>query len=228
MCIVLITLSGGVNGTVRTEEKAYWNKDVARIVGIGESTVRKWCIELEKNGYKFIRGFKDSRAFLQHDLNAMIYFKSLVKDSSYSFPQAAEMVVSKYGGEKREGENDITAPVLPEKPVSMESIEQILGKFVTVSEEQMQNAKVMNEELLKRLEKQNEIMISLGLIIEEQNKMLKNARELYNLLTLREHLQYDIYHIERNENTNSTDDEADQEKIKKKRPIERIKSFFKK
>lgn len=151
---------------METEEKAFWNKDVAKILGIGESTVRKWCLELEKNGYKFIRGFKDSRAFLQHDLTAMTYFKSLVKDSNYTFSQAAEMVVSKYGGEKEQ--NGITEPVQKENKRSERSLEDMndnLEKLLEISreqlgimKEQLEISKNLNEKLLESIQKRDNII----------------------------------------------------------------------
>lgn len=211
-------LSGGVDRTLETEEKAYWNKDVARIVGIGESTVRKWCIELEKNGYKFIRGFKDSRAFLQHDLNAMIYFKSLVKDSSYSFSQAAEMVVSKYGGEKHGEDKTASVPVENERSKhSIDDLNENLSKLVKLAEEQVKIITEQNEVNKFLVEELREYKSK----IEKQDNLVKSLKEDMLLL---EQLNVEE---ERSEHVHEQKEQYDKER-KKKRLTERISSFFKK
>lgn len=43
-------------------ERAYWGKDVAKQLGIGRSTLTKWCLALESQGYPLVRGENNSRA----------------------------------------------------------------------------------------------------------------------------------------------------------------------
>ncbi|RYL93915.1 hypothetical protein EWI07_07050 [Sporolactobacillus sp. THM7-4] len=43
------------------QENAFWTKEVADILQIAESTLRKWCIQLEKNDYTFTKGTNGSR-----------------------------------------------------------------------------------------------------------------------------------------------------------------------
>ncbi len=188
---------------VQREEKAYWNKDVSRILEIGESTVRKWCLELEKNGYNFIRGHKDSRAFLQHDLNALAYFKDLTKVGNYSLEQAAKLVVERY---KDRGGTDITASVPGENELpnrSLQEIENSLKELVELSKEHID----LNRTLLKKLEERDSI-------IESQSLYIKRMNEETATLQLQESKH--VYAIE------------EEEEAKKKRTIERIKNFFKK
>lgn len=191
---------------MHTEEKAYWNKDVSRILGIGESTVRKWCLELEKNGYKFNRGYKDSRAFLQHDLNALAFFKECTKVGSYTLEQAAIRVVERY--QDRE-ENDITAPVHTEDNRSLQAIEEGIKKLVQLSEERLKIAEEqteMNKILLQKLDQRDSL-------IESQFRYIERLNEERTLLELSE--------------TEHENNIPETEEVKKKRMIERIKSFFK-
>lgn len=195
-----------MNLQLNKEEKAYWNKDVARILEIGESTVRKWCLELEKNGYEFIRGYKDSRAFLQHDLNALTYFKDLTKVGSYTLDQAAVLVVERY--QNREG-NDITAHVPDGDKRSIQAIEEGMKKLVELSEERLKMAveqSEMNKLLLKKLDQRDSL-------IESQFRYIERLNEEKTLVELAE--------------TQHVSDISMEVEAKKKRPIERIKSFFK-
>lgn len=193
------------------EERAYWNKDVARMLDIGESTVRKWCLFIEKHGYVFIRGNKDSRAFLQHDINALTYLKELTKTGSYTLDQAAKLVVEKYG--EREGENGITAPVTPDNEINLKNIEEMMKELVRISTEQLENSKAFNEELLKRLEEKDKIII-------EQQKKLEIAYEVNEERAIEERSSIHEYQEEY--------PKEDEIEPKKKGLTERIKNLFKK
>jgi hypothetical protein len=128
-------------------EKAYWNHEIAKVLGIGESTLRKWCIELEKNGYEFVKGAKDSRAFLEHDLQALTYFKQLTKNEKIAQEKAAQSVVEKYS---RNRENERTLPVPHESPRSFERFEETINQLLEHSKRQEE----FNKALLQKLEQQ--------------------------------------------------------------------------
>lgn len=128
-------------------EKAYWNHEIAKVLGIGESTLRKWCLELEKNGYEFVKGAKDSRAFLEHDLQALTYFKQLTKNEKIAQEKAAQSVVEKYS---RSRGNEKTLPVPLEKVYSFEHFEKTINQLLEHSKRQEE----FNIALLQKLEQQ--------------------------------------------------------------------------
>lgn len=47
------------------QERSFWTKEVAEQLEIGTSTLRKWCLALEQENYSFVKGAKNSRAFVQ-------------------------------------------------------------------------------------------------------------------------------------------------------------------
>jgi hypothetical protein len=143
-------------------EKAYWNHEVAKVLGIGESTLRKWCIELEKNGYEFVKGAKDSRAFLEHDLQALMHFKQLTKNDKVPQETAAKTVVEKF---IRTVENERTLPVPYENNRSIEEFEEKINMLLEQSKRQDE----FNKALLAKLEQQ-ERYISESL--ERRDKLL--------------------------------------------------------
>lgn len=131
-------------------EKAYWNHEVSKRLEIGESTLRKWCIELEKNGYIFIRGTMDSRAFTDHDLAALTYFKQLTKGKKHTKEQAAIMVVDKFG---RKGGNEGTTPVQSMSDnQSIENLESMVKELLEHNKKQEE----FNKALLERLNRQEQ------------------------------------------------------------------------
>ena len=58
-------------------EKAYWNHEVAERLQMGKSTLRRWCLELEKQGYIFSKGEQESRAFTKQDVLILEKIKEL-------------------------------------------------------------------------------------------------------------------------------------------------------
>lgn len=161
-------------------EKAYWNHEIAKLLGIGESTLRKWCIELEKNGYTFLKGTKDSRAFTQHDLNAITTFKNLTKVKKFTMSQAAKQVVERYG--ERE-EQDRTTPVPYENTQSLSVLNESLSRLVEELEIQ-RNQNLQMAEIIARatniIEKQGE---SLDLLQEEKKVLLETVERSNEVLT---------------------------------------------
>lgn len=146
---------------MKNMEKAYWNHEVAKYLDIGESTLRKWCIELEKNGYIFIKGAKDSRAFTDHDLKALDYFKKLTKVEKHTLSQASVAVIAKY---KREGENERTPLAMEENNRSVEALEEKINELLQ-----------SQKELINYQEKQKEFNKTLLKMLESQEKYIKES-----------------------------------------------------
>jgi hypothetical protein len=92
-------------------------------------------MELEKNGYTFIRGAMDSRAFTDHDMAALNYFKQLYKANKHTREQAAKLVAEKFS---RKGDIDRTTNIPME---NIRSLENMLKEVLQ-----------QNEQLLKRLD----------------------------------------------------------------------------
>lgn len=188
-----------VKSQLEIDEKAYWNKDVSRLLGIADSTVRKWCLALERNGYTFIRGHKESRAFLKHDINALKHFQDLTKVGSFTIEQAAKIVVEQYSDRR---DSDITASVPSNNERSESVAESYLKKMVELQQEQVD----VNKELLKRLSERDKL-------IEEQ--LIYIARLNGQAATVEQ------------ERTQHMIDTAEEKEVKKKGLTERIISLFK-
>lgn len=149
-------------------EKSFWNHEVSERLGIGESTLRKWCIELEKNGYIFIKGVKDSRAFTVHDLTALSTFKDLIKVDKFTKEDAAKVVVERFG--RSEG-NERTTPVQMDDNRSIQNLEKMVEKLLERTEKQEE----FNRALIERLEQQDRY---INESIEKRDRLLlENIRK---------------------------------------------------
>ena len=83
-------------------QAVYGSSDVADVLQIQESTLRKYCLLLEKAGYEFLKNEHGHRAFFDNDvivLRKMIGFKS---DADMTLEEAVKSVVAWKNG------NDIT------------------------------------------------------------------------------------------------------------------------
>jgi hypothetical protein len=88
------------NGISDKIPKAYWTREVAESLGISDSYLRKWCLELEKNGYKFLKvkdgKNRDNRAFTEHDVIALRKFQSLLGQPNVTKAHAAQIISNDY------------------------------------------------------------------------------------------------------------------------------------
>lgn len=88
------------NGISDKIPKAYWTREVAESLGISDSYLRKWCLELEKNGYQFLKvkdgKNRDNRAFTEHDVIALRKFQSLLSQPNITKAQVAEIISNDY------------------------------------------------------------------------------------------------------------------------------------
>ncbi|CAK6481403.1 hypothetical protein BFRIPC_00065 (plasmid) [Peribacillus frigoritolerans] len=67
-----------MNAVKNAEEFGYFAKDVAADIEITTSTLRRWSIELEKEGYTFQRNVKDQRIYYERDFKAFRELKKML------------------------------------------------------------------------------------------------------------------------------------------------------
>jgi DNA-binding transcriptional MerR regulator len=77
-----------------TDVKIYWSREMATLLGIGDSTLRKWCLELERANYAFLRDENDKRAFFDHDVLALRDMQHFIK-RGMTLEQAAKATQDK-------------------------------------------------------------------------------------------------------------------------------------
>jgi len=99
-------------------ERTYTGKEVARKLGIGASTLRKWSLLLEQQGYWFVRDSQNRREYRQIDVAALERFYRLTKDQLFPQEEAALMIVSQQSPESARAESAAaSAPTPPPAPV---------------------------------------------------------------------------------------------------------------
>lgn len=99
-------------------ERTYTGKEVARKLGIGASTLRKWSLLLEQQGYWFVRDSQNRREYRQVDVAALERFYRLTKDQLFPQEEAALMIASQHSPESARAESaaSLTPAPVPAPP----------------------------------------------------------------------------------------------------------------
>lgn len=137
-------------------ERAYWTKEVAERLNIGESTLRKWCLALEENGYQFTKGQRGVRAFLERDIEVLAKMKTVLNEVGTTLDEAIEAAlgerenaqsqfVQSFSETTKEQENDRT-PVAMSPEVLSAVLENYKEDLLSVVRQEFQETLIKQEE----------------------------------------------------------------------------------
>lgn len=132
-------------------EKAYSPKEVFTTLDIGDSTLRKWCLALEKNGYSFTRNEKNNRLYVESDLVVLRHFQNLVKHHNMQLDNAAMLVIDRFGKGAFETR---TGSVPVEKEQEQRDLDRSNNEPLKTLLEHVRTQEEFNKELLNRLNQQ--------------------------------------------------------------------------
>ena len=155
-------------------EFGYFSKDVAIELDITTSTLRRWSIELEKEGYSFQRNEKDQRIYYERDFKAFRELKKLIANS-VPVIDAIKAIVSR----DFEGENEERTPSVYSEMIrlSKRELQEIVHIAVKEAIEEEREAMFLAFE-----NKLNDIVEKRDRIITQQMKRsLEEQREQYLL-----------------------------------------------
>lgn len=160
------------------EEKAvqtqavYGSSDVANLLKIKESTVRKYCGILEKAGYEFLKNEMGHRAFFDNDLIVLRKMLNLKNESDMSLEDAAKSVVTWKKGD------DMSVSDTKESEY-IARYNDLVREFKEFQKQQME----FNKELLQEIKSQREY---IGKLIEEKDLLV--IQSMRNLLESKQEL----------------------------------------
>jgi len=159
-------------------ERPFSAKEVSAILDIGDSTLRKWCLAIEEQGYHFSRTDNNKRLFFKHDVELLKAFRKFVQVQNMSIENAANLIVSRVDKELFEKQNtENTVPAL-------RSDNELIQRLLNHIEQQEQ----FNKELLKRLDEQqryieerlskrDEALMQSLREVQETKKLIASAEE---------------------------------------------------
>lgn len=150
-------------------EKAYWNHEVAQRLNMGKSTLRRWCLELEKQGYVFSKGEQDSRAFLEQDVLILEKMKQL-QSQGKKLEDAIKQILSEH---ERVLLTPQSAPRSLDIDLKMER-EQLKKELL---EEMKQELLSREQRIFQRLEERDQVLVQHIREIQETKKLMAATQQ---------------------------------------------------
>lgn len=160
------------NGLTNDQMKSYWSNEVAKLLDISTSTLRKWSIALETEGYPFIRDENDRRAYLERDLMPLQKMKELLKEGM-GMDNAAKAVVLRFSESMS---HSVTIPVPHDNERSEERYLEIVGHVHDIRQENVQLKEHLGR-IEQRMDTQNENLTQLLREVLETRRMIAATQE---------------------------------------------------
>lgn len=155
-------------------EKAYSPKEVFTTLDIGDSTLRKWCLALEKNGYVFIRNDQNRRIYVEGDLVVLRHFQNLVKES-IPLDNAAKLVVDRFG----KGAFEVSTVSVPVEKnafeVGTDTVPEDNHNDIQELKDLVTNQNDLIKELISRMDQQQKYIDER--LEERDRKLIESLRE---------------------------------------------------
>ncbi|WLR44499.1 DUF3967 domain-containing protein (plasmid) [Bacillus carboniphilus] len=152
-----------------TEERnIYVSSDVSALLKIKESTLRKYCIMLEKVGYEFHKNELGHRGFFNNDVVTLRKLISLKNHPDMTLERACDAVMV-WIKEEKVTEHDISETVVQDQ--HDERYNKLLEEFQQFKDQQFE----FNKQLISKLEKQNEYINNR--LEERDRKLMQEIRE---------------------------------------------------
>jgi DNA-binding transcriptional MerR regulator len=152
-------------------ERAFWAKEVAETLGISESTLRKYCLILEKAGYKFLRGDNNRRAFRKKDVEVLKQFKTLA-DQGKKLDEAAVTLVDTLDQQKEEAAVSAVTLVDMNKTMPIEKVGEVIKPILEQNELLKQELNELKDRLV-RLDKKTDVLLTRSARQEREKKWWK-------------------------------------------------------
>ncbi|GAA0472761.1 MerR family transcriptional regulator [Alkalibacillus silvisoli] len=167
-------------------DQYYPSKEVCDRLNVSSSTLRKWCLALEKKEYEFARTEQNRRLFQDHDLQALESLKELIQDRNMTLENASIIVVSRFQGERsstrtpsvREPKNTHDFEELGEIKAKLEEQQEYMMKQEQFNAALMEKLDQQQKYINNRLDERDQaLMQTLNQISEERKEQAKLLEE---------------------------------------------------
>lgn len=149
---------------------AYTNQEVSEMIGIADSTLRRWCGLLERSGYEFLKGENGQRAFRDRDVFLLRKMKKLNKQDGMKLENAVNAVMTMDQGTQQ-------TPVVHENQTDRNEILQRLDKQEAFNEALLQRLEERDQYIEKAILERNEQLTQVLEEIRESKKQIAAVKE---------------------------------------------------
>ncbi|WP_129731441.1 DUF3967 domain-containing protein [Ectobacillus funiculus] len=152
-------------------DRVYSPTDIQELLGIDSSTLRKYAILLEKNGYHFLKNERGHRGYFDKDVITLRKLLEFSKQPDMTLERSAKAVMTWVS------EEDITVSVPTEAPLQPtdERYNDMIERLIRL-EEHNKRQEAFNQELLHQLQKQQQYIQES---LERRDKtLMETVREI--------------------------------------------------
>lgn|SRR5690625_1134322 len=153
------------------EEKAYWTHEIATYLDISNSTLRKWCIELEKQGYTFTKSENGSRAYLVRDRDLLLILKQQLRTGT-----GTGKVTVKSAVQQALIELDKLPSNAQRMPLKTLERGAFVQEFVKLNK-RLDKQEEFNKKILERMEERDKNLMAVLNEIQEHKKQLLSTEK---------------------------------------------------
>jgi DNA-binding transcriptional MerR regulator len=174
------------NGGTHMQKTSFFSpKEIANMLNIGDSTLRKWCIALEEHGYFFSRTDNKRRMFFDKDIIVLKHLRELVQVQNLSLDNASKVVTSKYkqdeknasaqqNSENNERSLESDTQKIMDKLEQLESFNKTLLDTIAKQQEYIEERLNKHEE---RIEKRDLMLMESLREVQETKRLMIEAKE---------------------------------------------------
>ena len=142
-------------------QAVFGSSDIADVLQIQESTLRKYCLLLEKAGYEFLKNEQGHRAFFDNDVIVLRKMIALKNDADMTLEEAVKSVIAWKNG------TAITVRDTEEKQY-IARYNDLMKEFKSFQEQQMN----FNKELIQEVRSQREYIENR---LEQRDQLLMQS-----------------------------------------------------
>lgn len=164
---------------------AYSPKEIAGMLNIGDSTLRKWCIALEEHGYIFTRTDNKRRMFFDKDIIVLKHLRELIQVQNLSLENASKVVTTKYKQDEeqpsahRNGNNDDRSLESDTQKIlnRLEQLEEFNKTLLDTIDKQQKYIEERLDKQEERMEKRDSMLMESLREAQETKRLMIEAKE---------------------------------------------------
>lgn len=166
-------IMGGEHGM---NEYGTFSKEVSELLNVNSNTLRRWSIELEKQGYVFERNEKEQRIYYKRDIFALRQLQKMISEK-ISMVNACTKIASQYINNKElEQTLDVQQQESVQIAVSKEELQSLIEQAIEKEREAMFQAfeRKMNDVIERR---DRQVTLAMQNTMEEKQKEIAATTE---------------------------------------------------
>jgi DNA-binding transcriptional MerR regulator len=163
-----------MTGDINSGQTVYNSSDIASLLKIQDSTLRKYALMLEEAGYKFHKNEHGQRGFFEKDVIILKKLIQIKKRPDMTLKQACNALMTTVNTE--------SVSVSDTSDIALQNRDNIMAEFQEIVSNEIKKAlhdqQEFNQKLLHEFRKQSEQINRLVDIVSQDQKLFNQSKEV--------------------------------------------------